>query len=236
MSTKFKHEKSVENIFKDNFEEAAREKGYIYTSASLDGQDRLVGADYLFTNHASFSIVEFKYREGDLLSEVKKEKRLQLCKALHENTKIRPLHNKCHFAAWSDNKEEITIEANIYYNEVCNKEFWGDSFSHIESPTINTRQSENDFIDSFLVGKEGASFKVFNEYMQWLLNLGDETNTNGYLELLVSNPFNRRAAGVPFTSVEMMQKWVADNAKKLAQANTRRNGRSGPGGSGGRFG
>lgn len=235
MSTKFKHEKSVENIFKDNFEEAAREKGYIYTSASLDGQDRLVGADYLFTTHASFSIVEFKYREGDLLSEVKKEKRLQLCKALHENAKIRPSHNKCHYAAWSNNTKEIRIEANIYYNEVCNREFWGDSFRYIESATVDTRQSENDFIDSFLEGKEGASFSAFNEYMEWLLNLGDETNTNGYLELLISNPFNRRAAGVPFTSVKNMQKWVSENAKKLAQKNTYRRERGGPGGSGGRF-
>ncbi|MFT4905953.1 MAG: hypothetical protein ACI978_000010 [Oleispira sp.] len=129
MNTKFKHEKSVENIFKGNFEQAARDKDYIYTSASLDGQDRIVGADYLFTNHDSFAIIEFKYRERDLPSEVKKGRRLDLCLALHDQESIRPLHDKCHFAAWSNKTKEITVEANIYIlMKIVIKSFEGMTF------------------------------------------------------------------------------------------------------------
>ena len=237
MDTKFQHEKSVENIFKDNFEEAAREKSYSYTSASLDGQDRIVGADYLFTNYCRYAIIEFKYREKDLPSEVKKEKRLELCKALYNEKDIRPLHNKCHFAAWSNDQNEVTIKTNIYFNEVCNQQFWGQDFTLVSNPTQGSRKSENGFVDSFLDGKQGATIKVFDAYMEWLLKLGEESNSNGYLELLITNPLNRRAAGLRFTSVEKMHKWFIDNSPKpdITPPDNSRNTRR-PGGSGGRFG
>ncbi|HCG5286702.1 TPA: hypothetical protein NJZ47_004700 [Vibrio parahaemolyticus] len=237
MDTKFQHEKSVENIFKDNFEEAAREKLYHYTSASMDGQDRFTGADYLFTNYCRYAIIEFKYREKDLPSEVKKEKRLQLCMALHNDKDIKPLHNKCHFAAWSNDPNDITINTNIYFNEVCNEKFWGKDFPLVTNPTHESRKSENNFIDSFLEGNQGATIKVFNAYMDWLLNLGEESNTNGYLELLITNPVNRRAAGLRFTSVEKMHKWFIDNSPKpdVTPPKKSRNTRK-PGSSSGRLG
>ncbi|RON08464.1 hypothetical protein BK659_13785 [Pseudomonas brassicacearum] len=235
MNIKFKHEKSVENLFKDSFEQAARNKDYIYTSASLDSQDRLVGADYLFTDHTQYAIIEFKYREGDLPSEVKKKKRLELCNALYQQKNIRPLHDKCHFAAWSDASNKITIETNIYFNEVCNESFWGDAFKHVAFPDKTTRKEQNDFIDSFIDGEEGGSFADFNQYMKWLLNLGDQTNTNGYLELLISNPLDRRATGLAFTSIENMQKWVVNNKKTPSMNNSKNNKRGGPSGSGGKF-
>jgi len=233
MTTKFKHEKSVENLFKDNFEQAARDKEYIYTSASLDSQDRLAGADYLFTTHNQYAIIEFKYREGDLLSEVKKEKRLQLCNALHNQKHIRPLHEKCHFAAWSNNEKNITIETNIYFNEVCNKKFWGSDFDHIDKPETKTRIDHNSFIDSFIDGAEGSSFNDFNKYMIWLLKNADEKNNNGYLELLISNPLDKRAAGLEFTSIENMQKWILNNRPPLVRDKKITTG--GPSGSGGKF-
>ncbi|WP_213942289.1 hypothetical protein [Pseudomonas sp. dw_612] len=213
MPLQFKHEKSVENLFKDNFEAAARDKEYEYTSASLDSQDRLVGADYLFTNHNVYAIIEFKYRESDLPSEVKKEKRLHLCHALHKEKQVRALHETCHFAAWS-NTSPITIETNIYYNEVCNKQFWGTQFDKNLLPDTTTRKSENVFIDLFLDGKEGGNFDAFNTYIKWLITLGDANNNTGYLELLISNPLNRRAAGLEFTSVENMKKWIDLNMPK----------------------
>jgi len=211
MDTKYSHEKSVENIFKYKFEAAARSINRIYTSASLDGQDRIVGADYLFTDHCKYAIVEFKYRENNLPSEIKKVRRHLLCQGLFFDAEARQLHEQCHFAAWSNSTGEITIEANIYFNEVCNATFWGDKFSYISSPDTSTRQTENIFIDNFLKGNEGADFVKFEKYLKWLLELGEDSNTNGYLELIISNPLNSSSAGLSFTSVENMHTWVESN-------------------------
>lgn len=219
---RFKHEKSVENLFRDNFGQAARDKEFIYTSASLDSQDRLTGADYLFTDHTQFAIIEFKYREGDLPSEVKKQKRLELCEALHAQPTIRPAHDRCHFAAWSDNSPIVTIETNIYFNEICNEQFWGAEFTQVKAPDTSTRSDYNTFIDHFLDGKEGGDFAAFDAYMKWLLALADSKNSTGYLELLISNPLDRRAAGLEFTSVANMQQWVVNNRPKPVLGRKRR--------------
>lgn len=215
MNTKYSHEKSVENIFRENFAAAARSLNHTFIAASLDGQDRLAGADYLFSSQSKYAIVEFKYREDNLPSEIKKEKRHLLCQGLHFDPYAHSLHDKCHFAAWSNNTAEIYIETNIYFNEVCNKQFWGDRFPYIDSPAPQRRLTENQFIDNFLAGCEGADFNQFEEYLKWLLQLGDDSNTNGYLELLISNPFNQRAAGLPFTSVRSMHTWIEVNKPDL---------------------
>ncbi|MFT4905954.1 MAG: hypothetical protein ACI978_000011 [Oleispira sp.] len=65
--------------------------------------------------------------------------------------------------------------------------------------------------------------------MTWLLNLGGEINPTGYLELLVVNPFDRRASGVLFSSVEKRQVWVEDQSKRLLKKNKKRVGKRGYG-------
>jgi hypothetical protein len=215
---KYFHEKSIENLFRDSFSQAARGRGDVHIAASLDGQDRIAGADYLFTNSARYAIVEFKDREKNLKSEIRKAKRHLLCQALHSEPDALTAHRKCHFAAWGEESNGITIKSNVYYNEVCNADFWGSQFEYINNANHTTRTSGNDFIDRFLSGEEGADIHEFDAYIAWLLQLGDDSNTSGYLELLISNPYDRRSAGLSFKSVRAMHTWVENH--RPAPSNT----------------
>lgn len=208
---KYSHEKSVENLFKENFSQAAISRGNVHIAASLDGQDRLVGADYLFTDSTTYAIVEFKNRESNLKSEAHKVKRHLLCQGLYFDLDALVAHKKCHFAAWGEGQAAISIESNIYYNEICNADFWGPRFEYIDSADCTTRMTENDFIDRFLRGDEGAAIQEFDAYIAWLLRLGDDSNTNGYLELLISNPYEHRSAGLVFTSIRSKHNWLEIN-------------------------
>ena len=215
---KYFHEKSVENLFKGSFSQAAISRGDVHIAASLDGQDRIAGADYLFTISTRYAIVEFKNRENNLKSEARKAKRHLLCQGLHFDLDALAVHKKCHFAAWSEGEAEVTIKSNVYYSEICNADFWGSRFEYVDAVDRTTRMTGNDFIDRFLCGDEGADIQEFDAYIAWLLQLGDDSNTNGYLELLISNPYDRRSAGLSFTNVRSMHNWVEIN--RPAPANT----------------
>ncbi len=85
MALRRSHEQSVIDGFFDRFREAATNRGLQLFRCSLDGQDTLTGADYLFTQSTWFALVEFKYEESEIADERTKPRRLALCKALDVN-------------------------------------------------------------------------------------------------------------------------------------------------------
>ena len=64
---KRQHEQSIIDAFKKIFDLKCSQLGEdVYLSASLDGQDNHLGADYLFSLDTKFILIEFKYEKGDI--------------------------------------------------------------------------------------------------------------------------------------------------------------------------
>jgi hypothetical protein len=64
-----KHEQSVIDSFSNFFLTKGQSRGKTTNRLSLDGQDSILGADYIFTENSNFALVEFKYEDRDLKSE-----------------------------------------------------------------------------------------------------------------------------------------------------------------------
>lgn len=209
------HEKSLENSFLNNFRETARTKNITCVCPSLDSQDRIVGADYLFTDSARYAIIEFKYKHSGLKTEANKNLRKKLCITLTSDEHHLMVHKECHFLAYSNAPKDYGIIVNKYFNAICNQKIWGEEYNGMKYPNTEFEATEDVFIDDFFTGIIGADFDTFLDYLIWLLNLSDESNTTGHLELLISNPLDHRAAKLPFTNVEALHNWLINNAPNL---------------------
>jgi hypothetical protein len=120
-----KHEQSVIDSFANYFLSKGRLLGKQVNRLSVDGQDSLLGADYIFTATTNFALVEFKYEENDLKSEGTKALRLKLCRMLDQNDLRLEQSLQCHFVAWSNKQQEIRqVFFNKYRTEICNKEIF----------------------------------------------------------------------------------------------------------------
>lgn len=208
------HEKSVIDGFFDKFSDISKSKGRTLTRCSTDGQDRELGADYIFTNNTKFVLVEFKYEEDKLSSEKRKERRLKLCKILDKDAKRLQQSLKCHYVAWSEKKHKRTIKFNKYHSEICNSIIFGDSsgLANLE-PKISERVLADNLIEDFLGDRVGASYKLFEVYVNWLLGL--EGNDQGELELMLNNPDSEQLELLDFHSVHELKVWLDYNKPRL---------------------
>ncbi|WP_129557135.1 hypothetical protein [Azospirillum baldaniorum] len=175
------HEPSVAEAFTALFKKEAAATNNKVASYALGGQDRDAGADYLYHDNMRFSIVEFKYNEGNILRESEKPRRLKLCHklALPENKEMREMHDKCHFIAW---KESWTMKRliNIYRNEVCNTSIFGDSCGLSDAePYKGSRTKDGAFIRNFLQLTKDYTLDVheFSSYMEWVLKCTSDSST-----------------------------------------------------------
>ncbi|MBN8411127.1 hypothetical protein [Halomonas litopenaei] len=73
------HEQSIIDSFFDYFKMVVEDRGENLTRFSTDGQDSILGGDYIFTNSTKFVLTEFKYKEKGIKLEGKKERMLTLC-------------------------------------------------------------------------------------------------------------------------------------------------------------
>lgn len=74
-----KHEQSIIDGFFNTFFKIAKNNNKHLIRCSMDGQDSILGGDYIFTNNTKFVLTEFKFERSNLSSENKKPKRLNLC-------------------------------------------------------------------------------------------------------------------------------------------------------------
>ena len=64
---KRQHEQSIIDVFKEIFSSKCKQLGEnFHISASLDGQDNHLGADYLFSVKTKFILIEFKYEKKNI--------------------------------------------------------------------------------------------------------------------------------------------------------------------------
>lgn len=210
---KKKHETSTIDGFFDRFKEVAGRKGKILTRCSTDGQDSILGADYIFTNNTRFVLAEFKYEEDDLESERKKWRRLKLCKILDEDLKRRQQSLKCHYVAWSIKKHYRSVGFSKYYSEICNSKIFGEESGLIQvEPSYEERKSADKLIDDFLSDRIGATYKLFEVYTNWLMAL--EGEGAGSVELMLNNPDSEQLQLIDFGSVYELKTWLDYNAPR----------------------
>lgn len=205
-----KHEQSVIDSFAEHFLSKGKLLGKQVNKLSVDGQDSLLGADYIFTATTNFALVEFKYEENDLKSERTKELRFKLCKMLDQNGPRLEQSLQCHFVAWSNKEQEIRkVIFNKYRSEICNKEIFPQSILKRTTPDKSTRVSANKLINDFFDGKIGTSFDNFNNYIKWLLKLCDKEGTN--IEVMLDNPDSNELEILEFSSLELLNTWLIRN-------------------------
>ncbi|ROL62600.1 hypothetical protein BLX41_31375 [Pseudomonas protegens] len=208
---KKRHEQSVIDAFSKYMERRASDFGRQVTRCSLDGQDTVLGADYLFTNHTKILMVEFKYEKSDIEHEVRKWRRLKLCQLLDVEEGWRSLSLECHYVAWSEAKEINSfrrgVNFNAYYSEVCNQYIFGQESGLVETHPNNGPMLEaKHLVEDFFSGNIGTDFVTFERYTDWLLSLED--NGESGIELIVDHPDGGELLMMEFTSVGDLKNWL----------------------------
>lgn len=211
-----KHEQSVIDAFLNYLKKQSENIGKDFISASLDGQDNLFGADYIFTNSIKFVLSEFKYEENNIVAENQKPKRLYMCEKLECDTVNKNRHDLCHYIAWSKSTEDKkrTIVFNKYFDEVCNLKIWNNSNLTESMPKTNSRIPVNKFVDNFLHQKIGLEFHEFNLYIDWLLK---STTGTGTMELLIGDYELNQFRMIEFDSLQELKNWMDERSPKQEQ-------------------
>ncbi|MHC8362000.1 hypothetical protein ACYZUA_17230 [Pseudomonas sp. LS2P72] len=190
----------------------AQAAGRQITRCSFDGQDSILGADYVFTNHTNFLMVEFKYEESDLKHEALKPRRLKLCRILDDNDDWRGLSSQCHYVAWSEEMKPTSqgkrfVNFNGYYDEVCNCSIFGE-YSKLkrDTPSDDLRLRAGRLADEFLSGNLGMDFQSFEQYTDWLMGLEDSDPSG--IELMVDDSVEDELILMDFPSVRELKSWL----------------------------
>lgn len=193
---KRQHEQSIIDAFKEIFYLKCNQLGEaVYLSASLDGQDNHLGADYLFSLDTKFILIEFKYEKGDIKDEKNKLLRKCLCESFDlekeyiDKDKFNK-HIQCHFISWSDKyNNDRKIFIGNYAEFVCLP-----VFGIVTPCKKNVQEKEASiFIEDFILSKQkiGLTFNDFNLYIEWLLETCSSLDSdNRSIELIISNPNN----------------------------------------------
>jgi hypothetical protein len=206
-----KHEQSVADAFSNHFSKIAMEQGKTLNRCSLDGQDAILGADYIFTNTTKFALIEFKFEEQDIKAESKKPLRAKLCTFLDSEISRRSQSLQCHYIAWSKKRQKRTMHFNNYYPEVCNNQI----FNPVKTPLTNqergisSRVNANEVIKSFLSGEIGSNYYAFKQYTNWLMALGGHEGST--VEVMLDNPDSEQLEILDFTSLDLMKSWLDHN-------------------------
>jgi hypothetical protein len=220
MSLNKKHEKSVADAFRDHFLKQNSESD-LPLCISLDGQDRHLSADYLIANNNKFGLLEFKYQECDLASERKKRHCADLCIALQGSSEQRDRHDRCHYVSWLAADGKISL--NVYRAEICNRNFWEGSrywkgkAEHLlekvrqQSSTVTAKKFIYDFAKD--AGHKGLSFREFDQYVKWLMNLSGSTGGSS-VELVVADRNLETFGALRFPNLQEMYKWYRREREK----------------------
>lgn len=204
-----KHEQAVIDSFNVFFKHRAMALGRNVRSFSLDGQDVLVGADYLLSDHSRFALIEFKFSQSEIADEEKKQRRLRLCRELESNREMRVLHDQCHFIAWAE-MPELQGRCNVYRHEVCNRLVFGtDCGLQASSPQDDARTYASEFAGQFFGGTPSRSLGLdeFELYLAWVLRTPSES-TRQSLELLTYDEHSNDCAMVVLPSVRAAYDWM----------------------------
>jgi len=206
---KKKHEQSIIDAFSNYFLKKGKELGRQTYRLSVDGQDSLLGADYIFTSNSRFALIEFKYESIDIITEGKKELREKMCQLLDHNTLRRTQSLECHYIAWSEIIEKRKIHLNKYYPEVCNSKIFPNANLTTPLPNESYRLHSERLIDQFLKGEIGSNYEEFSQYTKWLLKIaGSEADG---IEVMLDNPDSDQLDILDFKNLDLLNEWLISN-------------------------
>jgi len=202
-----RHEQSVIDGFFTHFQRAAAYAQRNLVRCSMDGQDAIYGADYLFTDNSRFVLAEFKYEERNLVSEGEKPRRLKLCALLDDDESRRNQSMYCHYVAWSNARHgKRLVEFNQYYPEICNTTIFGESDLAQLKPNRQSRKGADALIKDFLSQSVGANYYTFKKYTEWLYAI--EADGEGTMELMLDNPDSQQLELIDFKSLQGLKLWL----------------------------
>ena len=214
------HEQSVIDRFNRFFNEYALSIKKNMSYFSLDGQDAIAGADYLFSDHSRLALIEFKYSNWQLRMETKKDLISRLCELLEVNFQMVALHEQCHFIAWSKGVNHA-VNLNVYRNEICNKLFFPRS-KVLESaePDRDSRVRAKLFCEEFFREESTRSLGLedFEKYVAWYLAEAGDSGASSF-ELLVDNKYTDECAMIKVPSVRVALEYI-NNKRKPGQSFT----------------
>jgi len=201
-----KEQSAIDGFFK-HFHAAAVKKDRKAINCSMDGMDTILGADYIFTDNVTFALTEFKYDETDLKSEAGKHRRKSLCLALDADVAKANLANRCHYISWTKQKAKgrRVIYFNKYKPQICNREVFGDESKLKDSEPSIKPLPARDFINLFLDHEIGTNFKLFNFYVEWLLDM--EGGDSG-VEILIDDSTDENCGLIEFESLSQLRGWL----------------------------
>jgi hypothetical protein len=203
-----RHEQSVIDGFFNYFQRVAASSQRKLVRCSMDGQDAIYGADYVFTDNSRFVLAEFKYEERNLVSEGEKPRRLKLCSLLDGDEMRRKQSMLCHYIAWSTARHsKRLVDFNRYYPEICNKAIFGDGADLLEMEADkHSRKQADALIGEFLSQNIGATYYTFKKYTEWLYAI--EADGEGTMELMLDNPDSQQLELIDFRSLQDMKLWL----------------------------
>ncbi|HCE2128432.1 hypothetical protein [Vibrio parahaemolyticus] len=218
---KRKHEQSVADNFSSHFMRFASQQGKQVNKCSLDGQDAILGADYIFTDASNFALIEFKFEERDIKAEGRKPLRSRLCMRLDQEQNRRFQSLKCHYIAWSQNRGNRTVKLNQYYPEVCNNAIFSNEVNNRlvhDKPQVSSRVSADAVFTHFLNGTIGSNYYMFKQYTNWLMALGGHEGAT--IEVMLDNPYSNQLDIIDFPSLDLMKNWLDHNKPKRQNIHT----------------
>lgn len=174
------HEASFLQHFGDHLRDTANHRGKHFERFDLDGQDRNLLADMIFTDYDYFALVEGKNSINEIKSERKKLERVErLCKGLARSERMLELHHACHFITWRDSESQ-RLELDVYRNQICSTAILGTACALPASPLKDLRPfGMKTFTNGFFQVPPPPKYAVdrseFQEYVRWLV----ETVTAG---------------------------------------------------------
>ncbi|WP_323612660.1 hypothetical protein [Pectobacterium versatile] len=207
-------EDSVASTFISNLQLWCMDQNIDDLFFDMNGSDRNVNADTMFSVCDRFFLVEMKSKESNIKDEAAKPAVCVLCTGLKDHWKLRTLHRACHYIMWGQiNQPHLRLETyySVYENAVCRPEVLPDCPSVTKAPKQIILPGLH--LTSLIAkGEGGLTGNYFFPYLAWLLGNRSGpfvpfTPKNNIPIALVGNSFNRRVIGKLFESYDELNNW-----------------------------
>ncbi|MEL7631746.1 hypothetical protein AAGW04_22490 [Pectobacterium aroidearum] len=182
----------------------------------MNGSDRSVNADAMFSVCDRFFLVEMKSKEVNIKDEATKPAVSVLCTKIKEYDEIRQMHRACHYIMWGKkNKSQSQVETlyTIYEDSVCRPEILA-FCKPVSNPTKREILSGSELAFRAVNGEAGLAGPYFFPYLDWLLGNRDGpispfTPKEPVPIALIGNSANRQIVGKVFENYEELNNWGA---------------------------
>ncbi|MDX6917750.1 hypothetical protein R9X49_21890 [Pectobacterium carotovorum] len=208
-------EASVASIFKSQLNSACLRNGIDDLAFDLNGADRLVNADNMFSICDRFFLIEMKSWDYNISSEALKPSVCDLCTGLTLEPTVRNWHRQCHYLMWAEMggfPPGIQTYCSIYEDCVCRPNILpncpGLTYPQHQAISLGTA-----LIASILKEEKGGlTAPEFFYYLEWLLGTRTGPAPTNFRNTdvpiaLVGNSGNRGIFGKVFTTFNDLDAW-----------------------------